>query len=197
MLIWAFLLLNKKFNLRVARQVYWIAKNRAYTNRHERKRNDKEITWQFFSTTTWPCSLSLSVREFEDFLSQSPSLTFYIYYTIKIFLRQIAAIFVKNRLFCNKYWSLRRRKNSNFFAMLHFQTRLFQHTKFPFKSVVSIWSGTADHERLAISLTRRSKGRPGVPPVERNREAPRGGGGWFRENTVIICGGGGAIPNFV
>ena len=26
--------------------------------------------------------------------------------------------------------------------------------------------------------------------MERNREAPRGGGGWFRENTVIICGGG-------
>ena len=37
---------------KAARQVYWIAKNRAYTNRHERKLNDKEITWQFFSTTT-------------------------------------------------------------------------------------------------------------------------------------------------
>ena len=32
-----------------------------------------------------------------------------------------------------------------------------------FESALSIWSGTADHERLAISLTRRSKGRPGVP----------------------------------
>lgn len=41
-----------------------------------------------------------------------------------------------------------------------------------------------------ISLTRRSKGRLGVPPVERNREAPRGGGGRFRENTVVISGGG-------
>ena len=153
MLIWAFPLLNKKFNLRAARQVYWIAKNRAYTNRHERKRNDKEITWQFFSTITWPCSLPLSVREFEDFLSQSPSLTFYIYYTIKIFLHQIAAIFVKNRLFCNKYRSLRRRKNSNFFAMLHFQTRLFQHTKFPFESAVSIWSGTRQQKSEAAGST--------------------------------------------
>lgn len=59
-----------------------------------------------------------------------------------------------------------------------------------FESAVSIWSGTADHERLAIPLTRRSKGRPGVPPVERNREAPRGGGGWFRESAVVISGGG-------
>jgi len=59
-----------------------------------------------------------------------------------------------------------------------------------FESALSIWSGTADHERLAISLTRRSKGRPGVPPVERNRETPRGGGGWFRENAVVIPGGG-------
>ena len=142
MLIWAFLLLNKKFNLQTARQVYWIAENTAYTNRHERKRNDKEITWQFFSTTTWPCSLPLSVREFEDFLSQSPSLTFYIYYTIKIFLRQTSAIFIKNRLFCNKYWSLWRCKNSDFFAVFHFQIRLFQHTKIPFESAVSIWSGT-------------------------------------------------------
>lgn len=33
-----------------------------------------------------------------------------------------------------------------------------------FKHAFSIWSGTADHERLAISLTRRSKGRLGVPP---------------------------------
>lgn len=59
-----------------------------------------------------------------------------------------------------------------------------------FESVVSIWSGTADHERLAISLTRRSTGRPGVPQVEQNRETPRGSGGWFRENTVVISGGG-------
>ena len=28
------------------------------------------------------------------------------------------------------------------------------------------------------------------PQVERNREAPRGGGGRFRENTVVISGGG-------
>lgn len=41
-----------------------------------------------------------------------------------------------------------------------------------------------------ISLTRRSKGRLGVPQVEQNRETPRGGGGWFRENTVVIPGGG-------
>ena len=41
-----------------------------------------------------------------------------------------------------------------------------------------------------ISLTRRSKGRPGVPQVEQNRETPRGSGGWFRENTVVISGGG-------
>ena len=41
-----------------------------------------------------------------------------------------------------------------------------------------------------ISLTRRSKGRLGVPLVERNRKAPCGGGGWFRENTVVISGGG-------
>ena len=33
-----------------------------------------------------------------------------------------------------------------------------------FESALSIWSGTADHERLAIPLTGRSKGRPGVPP---------------------------------
>ena len=33
-----------------------------------------------------------------------------------------------------------------------------------FESVVSIWSGSADRERLTISLTRRSKGRQGVPP---------------------------------
>jgi len=59
-----------------------------------------------------------------------------------------------------------------------------------FESALSIWSGTADHERLAISLTRRSKGRPGVPPVERNRKVPRGSGGWFRENTVVISSGG-------
>ena len=41
-----------------------------------------------------------------------------------------------------------------------------------------------------ISLARRSKGRLGVPPVERNREAPRGGGGWFRESTNRIYDGG-------
>lgn len=41
-----------------------------------------------------------------------------------------------------------------------------------------------------ISLTRRSKGRLGVPQVEQNREAPRGGGGWFWENTIIIYGDG-------
>ena len=58
-----------------------------------------------------------------------------------------------------------------------------------FESVVSIWSGTADHERLEIFLTRRSKGRLGVPPVERNRKASRGGRGWFRENAVVISGG--------
>ena len=28
------------------------------------------------------------------------------------------------------------------------------------------------------------------PQVERNRETPRGGGGWFREDTVIICSDG-------
>lgn len=33
-----------------------------------------------------------------------------------------------------------------------------------FESAFSIWSGTADRERLTISLTRRSKGRQGVPP---------------------------------
>ena len=41
-----------------------------------------------------------------------------------------------------------------------------------------------------ISLTRRSKDRLGVPPAQRNRKAPRGGGGWFRENAVVISGGG-------
>ena len=41
-----------------------------------------------------------------------------------------------------------------------------------------------------ISLARRSKGRLGVPQVEQNRETPRGSGGWFRENAVIISGGG-------
>ena len=41
-----------------------------------------------------------------------------------------------------------------------------------------------------ISLTRRLKGRLGVPQVEQNRETPRGSGGWFRENTVVISGGG-------
>ena len=28
------------------------------------------------------------------------------------------------------------------------------------------------------------------PQVERNRETPRGGGGWFRENAVVISDGG-------
>ena len=41
-----------------------------------------------------------------------------------------------------------------------------------------------------ISLTRRSRVGWEYPQVERNRETPRGGGGWFRENTVIISGGG-------
>lgn len=41
-----------------------------------------------------------------------------------------------------------------------------------------------------ISLTRRSRVGWEYPQVERNKEAPRGGGGWFWENTVVICGGG-------
>ena len=131
----------------------------------------------FFSVLTAPCRLPFSVREFEDFLFQSPSLTFYIYYTIKFFLLQIAAIFIKNHLFYNKYQDLKKRKNSDFFAMLHLQPRLFQRTKIPFESAVSMWSGTLLRAGEGISLTRRSNGRPGVPQVERNREKPRSGGG--------------------
>lgn len=40
-----------------------------------------------------------------------------------------------------------------------------------FESAFSIWSGTADRERLEITLTRRSKGRLGVPPGGAEQES--------------------------
>lgn len=139
---------------------------------------------------TLSCRLSLSVREFEDFLSQSPSLTFYIYYTIKIFLRQTDAISSEICLFRNKYRSLMRRNPFDFLPCSTSKSACSSTQKFRLKvqfqfgaelQITSGWQSTSQEgQRVGWEY----------PQVERNRETPRGGGGWFREDTVIICSDG-------
>jgi len=78
----------------------------------------------------------------------------------------------------------------NLHSVHGFFCALFGAVKFVFESAFSIWSGTPVASGWQFPSQEGQRVGWEYPQVEQNREAPRGGGGWFWENTVVISDGG-------